>query len=241
MTLLRWTALALLPPLLIGCGGAGAVGPSTIAKTLRIVVLGDSISKREVLPSSTVPCGIQDQPPCNYSSDGSKAYPALIAQQTGDRVDNLAQSGSLSIGNRIVDGVLVAGVIKMIARIPLDSDVVVWESGLNDIGFFGRGAPSSVPIVATAIKARVPNARVIVLDVRYFSGCSVPGNCTLAQIDAWDAREQLVAMTNGWTFIDLRHVWPAGVSADWPDGRHPGPLAVQKLAVLVEEAINAAQ
>ena len=225
-------ALALSALLLAGCGGGSAVTPTTAApvlyqRPLTIAVVGDSISRLRVLPESPVPCGYPagGTPACGYSTDGSASWPAALTV-TGPTVVNLSSPGCRTV--EPFPG--TTPVIAQVAQIPTNADVVVWESGTNDTSAHGTGPQYAADIAAVgaAIHAQVPGARIVVVGVRYFFQPIDIRN----RVDAWNT---LLAAQG--TFIDLRPWWPSGVGPDWPDGTHPGPNAVEKIAALVNAVL----
>ena len=198
------------------------------ATPLSIAVIGDSVSRIQILPDSAVPCGapVGNVPACDFSTDGSKAWPAMLAQQIGATVVDLASSGA-----RTVEPFAgTTAVIDQVPGIPTNANAVVIESGTNDTSAHGAGPQyaSDIGAVVSAVKARAPNARLIFVGVRYFWQ---PTNIS-ARVDLWNAN--LAAQG---TFVDLRSLWPAGVGPDWPDGTHPGPNAVAAIARMVAAAL----
>ncbi len=215
------------------CGDWGslpAIQAATETVPLRITVIGDSISKLQILPGSAVPCGVPTNGviPCKYSTDGSKSYPALIAVQTGDIVTNLASPGARTVENS--PGTIA--VINQVPSIPKNSNVVIVESGTNDTSAHGASPQylADISKVVSAVHARVPGARMIFIGVRYFWQVSSIND----RVNLWDADLRL---QNG-TFIDTRQQWPPGVNVDWPDGTHPGPGAVRALARDIESTLK---
>jgi lysophospholipase L1-like esterase len=229
----------------LGCTGTSEADATPKPGALTIAVVGDSISTVQILAGSPIPCGWPTTIACNYSFDSSIAYPTIVGQRTGDAIVNLAKAGSRTVDDITPPGgAPIPSALNMVPSIPRAADVVVFESGTNDVSASGISPQllDRADTVVAAIRKQAPHAKLIIIGVRYFNGCEPPltekSACRTVTVDAWDDREQGIAKSLGGVFIDLRPPWPSGTGPGWPDGTHPSTAAEQKLAELVISALQ---
>jgi lysophospholipase L1-like esterase len=159
-------------------------------------------------------------PDCQYDTQYADAYPSITGAILGAIVDNF------SIGGTQWDTMIS----DQVPQVPTNADVVIYEGGTNDLAMShpGAGPEWHIDAVITAIRARAPRARIVLVGVRYYAGSSPTA------VDDWDTHEQ----GTGLPFVDLRPMFPPG-DPRWPDGTHPNPAANQILGKMVAQAIMA--
>lgn len=171
----------------------------------RLVVVGDSISTSAYFP---------------HGADGE--YPFLVATAIHANLINLAVSGWET-------DAMIAHAIPLIRS---DADIVLYEGGTNDLIFTGLSALPRISEAISAIKARAPHAKIIIVGLRDF------GRAPNQSILTWNKREEAVARSVGASYIDLYSMFPASDRDEWPDGVHPNSAGARRLALIVERVIT---
>jgi lysophospholipase L1-like esterase len=170
-----------------------------------ITVVGDSISTSHYRP---------------HAADGE--YPFLMATAIHANLLNLAVPGWET-------DAMIAHAVPLV---PVESDVVIYEGGTNDLIYTGLGALPRIGAVIAAIRARAPHAKIVVVGLRDF------GKAPDASIRRWNEEERSAARDAGALYIDLYTAFPASDRAEWPDGVHPNAGGARKIATIVERALN---
>jgi lysophospholipase L1-like esterase len=172
----------------------------------RITVVGDSIATSSYRP---------------HAADAE--YPFLLAKALHASLTNLSVPGWET-------DAMMAHAVPII---PLQTNVVIYAGGTNDLIYTGPSALPRVDRIITAIHDRVPHAKLIIVGLRDF------GKVPSASIVAWNQRERAVAHTFHDRYVDIYAKFPAQDRIDFPDGIHPSATGARRLALLISPAVAA--
>jgi lysophospholipase L1-like esterase len=155
-----------------------------------------------------------------YHVDAAHSYCGVAASQ-------LAAAGYVDLA---IPGEITPQITDQVPQIPLATDVVVAYAGTNDC--FRQADPMKIDGLVTAIRTRVPKAKLVLLTVRKMSGYP---NAIMWAVQTWNPRLRAIAAAAGATLVDLEND-PRWYTADWPDNVHPDVAASAKLGAVVAAA-----
>lgn len=170
-----------------------------------LVVVGDSISTSHYRP---------------HAANGE--YPFLLANAMRIGLINLAVAGWET-------DAMIAHAVPLIPR---DSNVVIYEGGINDLIFTGTRALQRIDRVISVIHSQAPRAKIVIVGLRDFR------DSLSASIRAWNTREKLVARSTGAAYVDLYSTFPPSDRAEWPDGVHPNAKGAEHLAQIIRRTLS---
>jgi lysophospholipase L1-like esterase len=173
--------------------------------TTRIAVVGDSISTSSYRP---------------HAADAE--YPFLLATALHASLTNLSVPGWET-------DAMIAHAVPII---PAQTNLVIYAGGTNDLIYTGYTALPRVDRVITAIRHRVPRAKLIIVGLRDF------GKVPTGNIVAWNQRERAVAHSSHAVYVDTYSALPALDRIDFPDGVHPNITGARRLALLIGGAVR---
>lgn len=201
---------------LAGCSSQLVVAPSPLSVAHpSVVTIGDSIMK-------------------GHGLQADQAWPALLAQRDGWRLDNLACDGAgfLAIGNDADCGETFAGLVAKAEE--LHPRTVIVEGSSNDFGQDNDSLSSETLSQLQQLRTALPNAQIIGLST-VWGDTAVPAQ--LADVDA-QVRDAVQAV--GGTFVSVGQ--PLSGHPEWmqSDDVHPTAAGQRALAAAVQAAFDAA-
>lgn len=207
-----------------------------IANPSRTIVVDQPLSTSE----GPMVAGVGDSLSVGYlSNDGvsfyidpAHAYPGVAAHVIGARLVDVAIAGARCTRSSRLDGTMIPPVLSEVSRIPTRTRIVVINCGTNDI-LRGNSSARNFRTVVAAVRARCPEAHLVIVTLREFRRSSAAGS-----IEAWNAEERVVAHAYGADVVDLESEAP-GVNPDWPDGIHPTRRAAEAVGLRIAHGLKA--
>lgn len=196
--------LATLGMALSGCTSDSKNATAAIHAYPSVVAIGDSIMK-------------------GHGLNADEAWPALMAQQNGWRLDNLACDGAgfLAIGDDADCGETFAGLVAR--AVALHPRTIVIEGSSNDVGKSDRDLKSETIKQLAQLRAALPDVQIIGLST-VWNDTAVP-----AQLADIDQQVRTAVEKVGGRFLEIGQ--PLSGHTEWMQSDDVHPTAAGQLAI----------